>query len=243
MPVTRSSEARVSVRTPVLRVLAIGVAVALFATGHAAAEDVLHFENGTTMTVTEHRVEGDMLHVELGRGGEMAFPLSRVERITRGGRDVFSEGRANVSAPSQPGAGRGSASALPPQLPVTGAGGVQSRYTRSTRSARERAAAVDTRLQQAYGQIGRDASGSSGRVENSSVRPVPGTPFSTAGGNQAFNIKLLQNPGNGQQAITTPGGEMVISNSPAGKHAARGSSAQEFKPRMVSPPKLGGGGN
>jgi hypothetical protein len=47
----------------------------------AAAEEILYLTNGSQMPVVSHWVEGDMIHVDLGGNGFMAFPKSLVERI------------------------------------------------------------------------------------------------------------------------------------------------------------------
>jgi hypothetical protein len=47
----------------------------------AAAEEVLYLTNGSQMPVISHWVEGDMIHVDLGGNGFMAFPRQLVERI------------------------------------------------------------------------------------------------------------------------------------------------------------------
>jgi hypothetical protein len=53
------------------------------------AGEIVFFKNGTTLPVQTHRVENDMIHVDLGRGSIMAFPLSMVERVEVGGVDVL----------------------------------------------------------------------------------------------------------------------------------------------------------
>jgi hypothetical protein len=53
------------------------------------ADEVIYFTNGTTMAIRSHEVEGDMIRVSLGAGAVMAFPISMVERVQVGSRDVF----------------------------------------------------------------------------------------------------------------------------------------------------------
>lgn len=55
----------------------------------AAAEEIIHFNNGATMAIRAHELEGDMIRVNLGAGAVMAFPVSMVERVVKGGQDVF----------------------------------------------------------------------------------------------------------------------------------------------------------
>ena len=55
----------------------------------AAADEIVYFANGTSMAIRSHKVDGDMIRVDLGAGAIMAFPVSMVERVMLGGRDVF----------------------------------------------------------------------------------------------------------------------------------------------------------
>lgn len=55
----------------------------------AMADEVVYFTNGATMAIRSHEVEGDMIRVNLGAGAIMAFPISMVERVQVGSRDVF----------------------------------------------------------------------------------------------------------------------------------------------------------
>jgi hypothetical protein len=56
-------------------VLALGVALP------ASADVVLHLTNGTTLPVRAYRHEGDMMYVDLGGNGQIAFPNALVERV------------------------------------------------------------------------------------------------------------------------------------------------------------------
>lgn len=51
--------------------------------------DVLHFTNGTFMSVEGHVVEGDMVQVRLKGGASMSFPKRLVERIEAGNQSIF----------------------------------------------------------------------------------------------------------------------------------------------------------
>lgn len=55
----------------------------------ALADEVIYFTNGATMAIRSHEVEADMIRVNLGAGAVMAFPISMVERVQVGARDVF----------------------------------------------------------------------------------------------------------------------------------------------------------
>lgn len=53
------------------------------------AEQIIHFTNGDSMPIRSHEIKGDMIHVDLGGDGFIAFPASKVERIEEAGRDVL----------------------------------------------------------------------------------------------------------------------------------------------------------
>jgi hypothetical protein len=62
------------------------------AVSSAFAAEIVYFKNGTTLPVLSHSIEDDMIQVDLGGSSVMAFPLSMVERIEDGGRNVLVEG-------------------------------------------------------------------------------------------------------------------------------------------------------
>ena len=69
----------------------------------AAAGEIIHFTSGTTLEIQGHIVEDGMIHVDLGGGSGIAFPVSMVDNITRSGSSVLNpnvrQGRqANVAS-------------------------------------------------------------------------------------------------------------------------------------------------
>jgi hypothetical protein len=70
-------------RLPVVLVLALLLFVP------AVAGEIIHFTSGTTMAIESHLVKDDMIHVDLGGGSGLAFPVAMVESITRSGRSVY----------------------------------------------------------------------------------------------------------------------------------------------------------
>jgi hypothetical protein len=67
------------------RLLLVFPLLAAFAVvGGAFAEEVVYFNNGTSMPIRSHRVEAGMIHVDLGDNGFMAFPEYMVDRIDGG---------------------------------------------------------------------------------------------------------------------------------------------------------------
>ena len=85
-------------RLPVILMLALLLAVP------AVAGEIIHFTSGTTMAIEGHLVKDDMIHVDLGGGSGLAFPVSMVENITRSGHSVYNpdmqRGHANVASSS-----------------------------------------------------------------------------------------------------------------------------------------------
>jgi hypothetical protein len=76
---------------------------ALLIPGFAAAEEILHFENGTSMAVRSHEIKDGMIHVDLGSNGFMAFPEHLVESIDVAGKNVKLKASTNGGkAPKAP---------------------------------------------------------------------------------------------------------------------------------------------
>lgn len=86
-------------------VLALAVLVLLV--GSASAEEVVHFKSGSTLPIVSHKIEGDMIHVDLGDNAVMAFPLSLVERVVEARGVLFDRSATakNVMSASPNGAG------------------------------------------------------------------------------------------------------------------------------------------
>ena len=79
-------------------------AVLVLLVGSASAEEVIHFKSGSTLPVVSHKIEGGMIHVDLGDNAVMAFPMSVVERVVEAPRGVLfgrsSAGATNVMSAS-----------------------------------------------------------------------------------------------------------------------------------------------
>jgi hypothetical protein len=77
--------------------------------GSVAADEVVHFKSGGTLPIVSHKIEGGMIHVDLGDNAQMAFPMSVVERVVEAPRGtMFGRGTAgatNVMSASPNGAG------------------------------------------------------------------------------------------------------------------------------------------
>lgn len=112
-------------------VLVLTVALVLLgAATSVTAEEIIYFANGTSMPVQSHRVEKDMISVELGAGSRMAFPVSMVDKIEAAGRDVYLNPTYHPANQALPGSGGGSgSSAGPVYYPVSGSGSTPSRFS------------------------------------------------------------------------------------------------------------------
>ena len=56
--------------------------------GPAMAEQIVQFANGTSMPIRSHKIQGEMIHVDLGNDGFIAFPVSMIDRVVDAGKDV-----------------------------------------------------------------------------------------------------------------------------------------------------------
>lgn len=63
--------------------------LAALLTAPVVAGEIIRFTGGTTMEIQGHLVEDGMIHVDLGGGSSMAFPVSMIEEITRSGSNVY----------------------------------------------------------------------------------------------------------------------------------------------------------
>lgn len=128
-------------RCAVLIVLAL-VASAL----PARADEVIYFTNGATMAIRSHQVDGDMIRVNLGAGAVMAFPISMVERVQLGSRDVFTGPAYRPS--NQALAGPEGAAAPPVEVSrdntITAEGSLPARYRMNRTEASARAGEDDS---------------------------------------------------------------------------------------------------
>ncbi|ANM28525.1 hypothetical protein ABI59_01125 [Acidobacteria bacterium Mor1] len=77
------------------------VVLGLLVSPAAFAEEIIYFTNGTTMAIKDHTVdeEKDVIQVDLGSNGFIAFPRSRVERIERAGSNVYLSPSYQTEAP------------------------------------------------------------------------------------------------------------------------------------------------
>jgi hypothetical protein len=85
--------------------LPVIIAMAALLAAPAWSGEILHFTSGTTMEIQGHQVEDGMIHVDLGGGSGIAFPVAMVENITRSGSSVYNanvrrRGQANVASSS-----------------------------------------------------------------------------------------------------------------------------------------------
>ncbi len=117
---------------------ALALVVALGAASTATADEVIYFTNGTTMTIASHRVEKDMIYVDLGSNSRMAFPVSMVDRVETGSGSVVLNAAFHPANQALPGAAGGgsSAPAGPVSYPVSGEGNAPARAAWASAAAR-----------------------------------------------------------------------------------------------------------
>ena len=99
----------------------------------ASADEVIYFTNGTSLPIRSHRIEKDMISVDLGTDARMGFPVYMVDKIESAGRKVYLNPTYHPSnqavAAGSGEAGADETAALPaPDLTVSGQGSVPSRY-------------------------------------------------------------------------------------------------------------------
>jgi len=93
----------------------------------AVADEIVYFSNGTSLPISSHRVEKDMISVELGADSRMGFPLYMVDKIESSGQSVYlnpvyhpaNQAVAGAAGAQSPGAAA---------TTITGAGSVPSRF-------------------------------------------------------------------------------------------------------------------
>ncbi len=154
---------------------AVPLLLALFAASFPAmADEVIYFTNGATMAIRSHEVEGDMIRVNLGAGAVMAFPVSMVERVQVGTRDVFTGPAYRPS--NQALAGAEGTQAPPVEVStdntVSAEGSLPARYRMNRAEMSSRAGADDSFT--APGSTGRSRrAGPASRLRRPNV-PAPG---------------------------------------------------------------------
>ena len=87
------------------------------------AEEIIFFTNGTAMPIKSHKIIDEMIHVDLGSDGKIAFPERNVERIESAGYDVYlgPSRRTNVTSSGvQVTSGRDEKTAYPARGYVSG---------------------------------------------------------------------------------------------------------------------------
>jgi len=185
----------------------------------AAAEEILFLKSGSAMPVVSHKVDGDMIHVDLGDNAFMAFPLSMVDRVERAGKNVVLQ-RSNT----------GGTNVIRPKPDPTGSfpvrGSAQSRKSDERRFEEEKAPDAS---------VEKDASGVMVyRPWGNSSHPGK----SRVG--LAWNQRILDNSGAGLKGATPIGTRQVIGGaSPRGNggggKAAKKLTGIEFRPSPRPP--------
>jgi hypothetical protein len=185
----------------------------------AVAEEILFLKSGSAMPVVSHRVDGEMIHVDLGDNAFMAFPMSMVDRIERAGKHVMLDrsntGGTNVMRPKPDPTG---------SFPVRGS--AQSRRSDKNRFDEEQnpdaAVETDERGVAVYRPYGNSSHPGKRRV------------------GYAYDERILNNSGAGYRGATPVGNRQVIGarSNPRKTPAAGGPPALTgiaFQPKPHSP--------
>jgi hypothetical protein len=193
------------------------------------AEEILHFKSGSAMPVVSHKVDGEMIHVDLGDNAFMAFPLSMIDSVEVAGKNVMlqhsSVGGTNVMSARPDPTG---------SFPVRG--------SRQSRADDERR--FDDEVRDADPSVEMDASGIQvyrpwGNSSHPGKRKV----------GLAWNDRVLENSGAGYRGATPVGNRQVI-GSMVPRRRTEGTpppkiTGIEFKPvrRDPTPPDAPSGGD
>ena len=70
------------------RSVVVWMAFGVLTAAPALAEEIIYFTNGSSLPVRGHVMEGDMIKVDLGNDGFMAFPSAVVDKIVQADADV-----------------------------------------------------------------------------------------------------------------------------------------------------------
>jgi hypothetical protein len=93
----------------------------------AMADEIVYFHNGTSLPITSHQVEKDMISVELGANSRMGFPLYMVDKIESSGQSVYLNPVYHPANQALAGPVGGQVSNAG-SYPVSGAGSVPARF-------------------------------------------------------------------------------------------------------------------
>ncbi len=77
--------------------LLLAVLLAALLAPLAAAEEIVHFKNGTSMPIRGHEVEGDMIRLDLGDNAFLAFPARQIDRIEKAAAGVLVDRSSTAS--------------------------------------------------------------------------------------------------------------------------------------------------
>jgi hypothetical protein len=92
------------------------------------ADEIVYFTNGTSLPISSHKVEKEMISVDLGADSRMGFPLYMVDKIESSGQNVYLNPVYHPANQAVAGAAGGPASGSPSSTLITGAGSVPSRF-------------------------------------------------------------------------------------------------------------------
>ena len=161
--------------------------------GSASAEEVVHFKSGGTLPIVSHKIEGDMIHVDLGDNAVMAFPMSVVERVVEARGVLFDRGSGpkNVMSASP---NRGASVPEQDPLPALQADGT----VKSEMDEREYDAAVDVvngvAVYRPMAGSGNPSKADTALTGHARVRENRGTPGALNGARQVGTKQVIGTP-------------------------------------------------
>ena len=186
-----------------LLVLALGLG------GSAWAEEVVFFKSGSELPIVSHKVEGGMIHVDLGGNAFMAFPLSVVDRVEQAGRSVVI-GRSSVGGTNVITAHPDPTGSFPAQ------GTLQSSFNETNRyddSQAEGDPAVDVvngvAVYKPLAGSQNPAKASTAFTGNARVREARATPGALRGAHQVGTHQVIGGPPASRRAGTTGGAPVI----------------------------------
>lgn len=172
-----------------------------------AAEEVVVFKSGSALPIVSHKVDGNMIHVDLGNNAFMAFPMSVVERVDKAGKNVMI-GRSTVGGTNVMSARPDPTGSFPEQGMASSMRGENKRF--GDEDQREFDPAIDVvngvAVYRPVAGSGNPSKADSAVTGHARVRENTGTPGALHGARQVGTKQVIGTPRNrrGSSAGTAP---------------------------------------
>jgi len=182
--------------------------VLILVVGSASAEEVVHFKSGSSLPIVSHKIEGNMIHVDLGDNAFMAFPMSVVERVEQASRNIIigrsTGGGTNVMSARPDSAGSFQEQAA---LPSTQADGSRLGEKEMQEDEREYDSAIDVvngvAVYRPVAGSGNPAKADTAVTGHARVRENRGTPGALNGARQVGTNQVIGAPRSRRASSTT----------------------------------------